>query len=163
MKNILIAGLCAGALVVACLGADKPAASGAAEKSTAAEKSEGTGQKAKSDQAAMQGAWKGKSVRDNPEHQVTFVVAGKNFDFHDDTETNNWYKGTFTLKEDSSPKQFIAKITECPFQQYVGKTSRAIYKIEDGTLTITANEPGKEEMPSDFDSAESACIEVKKK
>jgi uncharacterized protein (TIGR03067 family) len=159
MKNIIITALCAGAVVVTCVGADKLAA---AEKSTGAEKSENA-KAAKSDAAAMQGTWKGKSVRDNPEHQVTFVVSGKTFDFHDETETNNWYKGTFTLKEDSSPRQFIAKITECPFPQYVGKTSKAIYKIEDGTLTITANEPGKEEMPADFDSAESACIEVKKK
>jgi len=159
MKNIIVAGLCVGAVVVVCLGADKPSESATAEKSAGTEKSE----KAKSDETAIQGTWKGRSVRDNPEHQVTFVVSGKNFDFRDETETNNWYKGTFTLKEDVTPRQFIAKVTDCPFPQYVGKTSRAIYKIENGTLTITANEPGKEEMPTDFDSTESSSIEVKKK
>ena len=161
MKNLIFAGLCAGVVVVACIGADKPGESGAAEKSAGTEKAD---QKAaKPDQGAMQGTWKGRSVRDNPQHDVTFVVSGKSFDFRDETETNNWYKGTFTLKEDVSPRQFIAKITDCAFPQYVGKTSIAIYKIENGTLTITANEPGKEEIPTDFDSAESACIEVKKK
>jgi uncharacterized protein (TIGR03067 family) len=156
MKNIILAGLCAGAVVVVCLGADKPGESATAEKSTPSEKA------GKSDEAAMQGAWKGHSVRDDPQHKVTFVISGKNFDFHDVTDTNNWYKGTFTLKEDATPRQFIAKITDCPFPQYVGKTSMAIYKIENGTLTITANEPGKDEIPADFDSQESACIEVKK-
>jgi len=158
MKNIVFAGLCAGAVVVACLGAEKPAESGKAEKSAGAEKAE----KATGDMAAMQGKWKGRSVRDNPEHQVTFVISGKNFEFRDETETNNWYKGTFILKEDTTARQFIATITDCPFPQYVGKTSMAIYKIENGTLMITANEPGKTEIPADFDAAESACIEVKK-
>ena len=150
MKNIIVAGLCAGAIFFVVTGsrADKPVSS---EKP------------AKSDETTMQGTWRGRSLRDNPEHQVLFVIAGKHFDFHDETETNNWYKGTFTLKEDAAPRQFIAKITECPFPQYVGKTSLAIYKIEEGTLTITANEPGKESLPEDFDSAEAACIEVKKK
>lgn len=111
----------------------------------------------------MQGTWKGRSVNDSPEHQVIFVISGKNFDFRDETETNNWYKGTFTLSEDTSPRQFTATITECPFPQYVGKTSKAIYKIEKGTLTITANEPGKEGVPEDFDAEGASSIEVTKK
>jgi uncharacterized protein (TIGR03067 family) len=164
MKNTIIAGLCAGAIAVACWGADKPSESATGEKST--EKAEkATDQKAakSADESAMQGTWKGRSVRDNPQHDVTFVVSGKSFSFRDETETNNWYKGTFTLKEDTSPRQFIAKVTDCPFPQYVGKASIAIYKIENGTLTITANEPGKEQIPADFDAEDSACIEVKKK
>ena len=157
MKNIIFATLCAGVifLVVTGSSADKvgSAAAGKAPDQKAA----------KSDETAIQGTWKGHSKRDNPEHQVTFVVSSKHFDFRDETETNNWYKGTFTLKEDASPRQFIATITECPFPQYVGAKSKAIYKIEKGTLTITANEPGKEGVPEDFDAAEAACIEVTKK
>jgi uncharacterized protein (TIGR03067 family) len=160
MKNIVFTGLCAGAVVVACSGADKPAASAGTEKSAAEKAEKTTAEKAT---AAMQGTWKGKSVRDDPAHQVTFVISGNHFEFRDETETNNWYKGTFTLKHDATPKQFIGKVTECAFPQYVGKSSMAIYKIENGTLTITANEPGKEEVPAAFDSAESACIEVSKK
>jgi len=157
MKNIILATLCAAVifLVVTGSSADKAASASAGKES--AEKA------AKSDQTAIQGTWKGRTRRDNPEHQVTFVVSSKHFDFHDDTETNNWYKGTFTLKEDTSPRQFIATITDCPFPQYIGKTSKAIYKIEKDTLTITANEPGKEGVPDDFDSAEASSIEVTKK
>ena len=157
MKNIIFAVLCAGAVFFLVTGssADKSGSAGG-EKA-------GDKQAASSDETAIQGTWKGRSVRDNPEHQVVFVVSGKHFNFRDETETNNWYKGTFTLKEDTAPRQFIAKVTECPFPQYVGKTSMAIYKIEKGLLTITANEPGKEGAPADFDSAEAACIEVRKK
>jgi uncharacterized protein (TIGR03067 family) len=168
MNNIFFAGLCATAIFVAgCSSSNKPIAAGksaAVGKTDEAKIEKATAAKpAEADEAAMQGTWKGRSVRDNPEHQVTFVISGKNFDFRDETETNNWYKGTFTLKDDTKPRQFIAAVTDCPFAQYVGKTSAAIYKIENGTLTITANEPGKAEVPADFDSTESACIEVKKK
>jgi uncharacterized protein (TIGR03067 family) len=157
MKNIIFAALAAGAIffVVTGSSADKP-------KSAAGEKA-GDEQAAKSDETALQGTWKGRSVTDNPEHQVTFVISGTHFEFRDETETNNWYKGTFTLKQDAAPRQFIATITECPFSQYVGKISMAIYKIEKGTLTITAHEPGKEGVPEDFDAENAACIEVKKK
>ena len=157
MKNIIFATLCAGVVFLVVTGSSADKADSATAEKPRDEKA------VKSDETAIQGTWKGRSKRDTPEHQVTFVVSGKHFDFSDQTETNNWYKGTFTLKEDASPRQFIATITECPFPQYVGKTSKAIYKIEKGTLTITANEPGKEGVPDDFDAAESACIEVTKK
>lgn len=157
MKNIIFATLCAGFILLVVTGSSADKADSAAAGKARDEKT------AKSDQTAIQGTWKGRSKRDNPEHQVTFAVSGKHFDFHDETETNNWYKGTFTLKEDASPRQFIATITECPFPQYIGKTSKAIYKIDKDTLTITANEPGKEVIPKDFDDAEAACIEVTKK
>ncbi len=157
MKTFIFAVLCAGAISFLSTGssADK---SGSAKVGNA-----GDEKAARSDETAMQGTWKGRSVSDNPQHQVVFVVSGSHFDFHDETETNNWYKGTFTLNEDASPRRFIAKITECPFPQYVGKTSMAIYKIEKGTLRIAANEPGKEGAPEDFDSEGAACIEVSKK
>jgi uncharacterized protein (TIGR03067 family) len=153
MKNIIFAGLSAGAifLVATGLSADK-AGSAAADKDPAT-----------SDKTAIQGTWKGRARNKNPEHQVTFAVSGQQFDFRDETETNNWYKGTFSLKEETSPRQFIATITECPFPQYVGKVSKAIYKIEKGTLTVTAYEPGKEGVPQDFDEEGAACIEVTKR
>jgi len=157
MKNLILIALCAGVASLVLTGSSADKAAPAAADKARDEKA------TSSDQRGIQGTWKGQSKRDNPQHQVTFVVSGKHFDFRDQTETNNWYKGTFTLKEDTSPRQFIAKITECPFPQYVGATSKAIYKIEKGTLTITANEPGKEVIPKDFDDAESACIEVTKK
>ena len=166
MKNIVFAGLCAAAIVAA--GCSSPNKQATAEKSAAMENVEKASsakaaKAAQSDVAALQGTWKGRTVRDEPQHECTFVISGKNFDFHDNTDANVWYKGTFTLKEDATPRQYIATIGDCPFPQYVGKTSMAIYKINGDTLTITANEPGNPTVPDAFDTADTACIEVKKK
>jgi uncharacterized protein (TIGR03067 family) len=117
----------------------------------------------KSDVTALQGTWNGRITQGNPEHQCSFVISGRNFEFRDDTDTNVWYKGAFSLREDTAPPQFIASIRECPFPQYVGKTSIAIYRIKDGTLTITGNEPGNPAAPLAFDSPETARMELKRK
>ena len=47
-----------------------------------------------------------------------------------------WYKATFTLREDTTPKQLEAVVTECPVARYVGKTAHAIYKIETASLRL---------------------------
>lgn len=117
----------------------------------------------KSDQAALQGAWKGRVIQDNPAHPCTFVISGSTFEFHDNEDTNVWYKGTFSLREGKTPKQYLAVITDCPFPQYVGKTGTAIYRIENGMLTITANEPGNPAVPLTFDAPDAARMEVTRK
>ena len=61
-------------------------------------------------------------------------------------------KGTFTLREDTNPKQWVGIVTECAAPEAVGKKCYAIYKIEDGTLTITGNAPGVSDIPSAFDA-----------
>jgi uncharacterized protein (TIGR03067 family) len=116
----------------------------------------------KSDEAFFQGAWKGRTLKSEPEHQCTFAVSGKTFEFHDQTDTSVWYKGTFSLRQDTTPRQFISQITVCPFPQYVGKTSMAIYRIENGVLFITGNEPGKSELPTAFDDPDAAQVELRR-
>jgi uncharacterized protein (TIGR03067 family) len=117
----------------------------------------------KSDVATLQGSWKGRVIQGNPEHECSLIISGQNFEFRDDTETSVWYKGTFSLREDTTPRQYIALINQCPFPQYVGKTSMAIYHTEGGTLTITGNEPGKPAAPVTFDAPDSARMELKRK
>jgi len=79
------------------------------------------------------------------------LVAGKSLEFRGGN-TNEWYKGTFLLREDTNPRRVIATITECPLPKYIGKTSYGIYRIEGETLTIAGNEPGRPEAPSSFDA-----------
>ena len=105
----------------------------------------------KSDSDTLQGTWKGREIGAQPDGPCYLTVSGKNLEFHG-VDTNEWYKGTFTLREDAHPKQLIAKITGCPAPEYVGQTGYAIYKIEDGTLTLSGNEPGKPEAPASFDA-----------
>jgi len=117
----------------------------------------------KSDVAALQGTWNGRVIQGDPEHQCSLAVSGRSYEFHDNTDTNVWYKGTFTLREDTTPRQYIAVISECPFPQYVGKTSMAIYRLESGTLTITGHEPGITAVPSAFDAPDAVRMELKRK
>jgi len=60
------------------------------------------------------------------------------------------YTGTFTLTTTTTPKYVDTEISESSLQQYIGKSSKGIYKIEDGVLTITSNEPGDPNRPESF-------------
>jgi len=77
-------------------------------------------------------------------------------------DTNEWYKGTFTLREDQNPKQLLGVIAACPAPNYIGKTVYAIYRIEAGTLTLAGNEPGNAEVPKSFDGPGSRKFVLKK-
>jgi uncharacterized protein (TIGR03067 family) len=116
----------------------------------------------KSDLSTLEGMWKGRIPQGDHEHRCSLMVSGSNYEFHDTEDTNVWYKGTFSLREDTTPRQFIALVTECPFPQYVGKTSLAIYRLEAGKLALTGNEPGKPESPRTFDAPDAARLEAKR-
>jgi uncharacterized protein (TIGR03067 family) len=103
------------------------------------------------DLPTLQGNWTGRDSQANTAGSPTLVVSGTNLEFHG-ADTNEWYKATFTLREDTNPKQLLALITDCPFPQYVGKTSKAIYRMEDGALRMAANEPGNPAAPAGFDT-----------
>jgi uncharacterized protein (TIGR03067 family) len=116
----------------------------------------------KSDLATLQGTWQGRVISEKAESPCSFVMSGSGFEFRD-ASADIWYKGTFSLREDTTPKQYIAVISACPISRYVGKTCRAIYRIEDGTLTLTGYEPGNPSVPSAFDAPDAARLELKRK
>ena len=103
----------------------------------------------KSDSATLQGTWKGQEVGITTEGECSIIVSGNNLEFRG-VNPNEWYKGTFSLREDVNPKQVVFSITECPAPKYNGKTSYALYQIEDGSLTIAGNEPGSPDPPRKF-------------
>jgi uncharacterized protein (TIGR03067 family) len=96
----------------------------------------------------MQGTWKGVEVGGS-EDPAVLTIAGRNLEVRG-TNPNDWYKGTFTLREASTPKQCVLVISDCAAPDYVGKSSQVIYKIADGSLTMCGNEPGNPNPPSDF-------------
>ena len=81
----------------------------------------------------------------------SLILDGTKMEFHG-ANTNEWYKATFSLREDTTPKQLEAVVSDCPFPKYVGKAVHGIYKIEDGEFTLTANEPGIPTVPASFDA-----------
>ena len=103
------------------------------------------------DSVAIQGKWGGEEIGVKTQGSSSLVFDGAKCEFHG-ANPQEWYKATFLLREDTTPKQLEAVITECPFPQYVGKTTHGIYKIEDGKLTFTANEPGNPSVPANFEA-----------
>jgi uncharacterized protein (TIGR03067 family) len=101
------------------------------------------------DSAALKGTWQGREG--GAARTDSLVLSDNNLEFHG-ANPQEWYKGTFTLHEDSDPKQMIITITDCPFPKYVGQTANAIYRIEKGKLTIAGNEPGDPAMPTAFNA-----------
>ena len=99
----------------------------------------------------LQGTWTGQEIGSQIQGSPSLVIIRTNLEFVG-ADTNEWYKATFALREDTTPKQLVAKITDCPAPQYIGKTANAIYKIEDGKLTLTGNEPGNPAVPASFDA-----------
>ena len=103
------------------------------------------------DSLVIQGTWLGQVVGAKTQGSPSLVLDGTKLEFHG-ANPQEWYKATYTLREDTTPKQLDAVVTECPFAQYVGKTAHAIYKIEDGKFTLTGNEPGNPAVPAGFDA-----------
>jgi streptogramin lyase len=97
----------------------------------------------------LQGTWEG----GEGDGKITITITGNSLHFHRDT--NFWFETTITLPAGKDPKQFHATIKDCPPSQAssMGKVVGAIFKIEDGTLTIVAS-GSLEEMPKSFEASE---------
>ena len=104
----------------------------------------------KQDSLTLQGTWSGSEVGGNIEGSPSLILDGTKLEFHG-ANPHEWYKATFSLREDTTPKQIEGVVTDCAFPKYVGKTFHGIYKIEDGKFTLTANKPGNPAVPASFD------------
>ena len=113
------------------------------------------------DSVAFQGKWTGQEAQANTEEAPVLTFSGANLELHE-ANTNIWYKASFTLHEDTTPKQLIVVITECADPKYVGRTANAIYKLEKEVLTISANEPGNPTVPTSFNDKNSRNVVFKR-
>jgi uncharacterized protein (TIGR03067 family) len=105
----------------------------------------------KSDSARIQGTWKGREIGGNTEGSRYLIISGNTIEFRG-ANTNDWCKGTFTVREDTNPRQIVGMVTECHSSQYIGKTACAIYRMDGDMLIVTGNEPGNPNVPSGFDA-----------
>jgi len=104
-----------------------------------------------SDASTLHGTWNGQEVGAKTQGTPSLAFEGTTLEFHG-ANPQEWYKATFTLRENTNPKQLDAVVTDCPVPKYVGKTAHAIYKLEDGKLTLTGNEPGNPAVPASFEA-----------
>ena len=103
------------------------------------------------DLSTLQGTWKGAEIGRPGPGPATLIISSNKLEFRG-ADTNEWYKATIVLHEDTSPRQLIAVVTDCPAPPYVGKTANAIYRLEGKALRLSGNEPGEATMPTAFDS-----------
>ena len=84
--------------------------------------------------------------------KITMTINGHSLHYHRDT--NFWFETTFTLPDDTNPKQLHATIKDCADGETSGNVVLAIYKIEDGTLTLAGirSPDSPPEPPVNFDS-----------
>lgn len=98
---------------------------------------------------SLEGAWTGTETTPDHEGPASMTISGHKLEFHAAGD-NDWIKGTFTLHEDTDPKQLVGVVTDCPDADYIGGKTFAIYKFQDGSLVVTGNAPGVNEVPSSF-------------
>lgn len=110
----------------------------------------------------LQGIWEG-VVAGDPSHDIiTITITGNSFHFHRDT--NFWFETTIALPARTDPQQLHATIKDSAPSQgnAIGKVVVAIFKIEDGTLTVAARGDGGEETPNSFEANEDKGMTIYK-
>ena len=91
---------------------------------------------------------------DKSHDKYTITITGNSLHFHRDSKF--WFATTITLPADTDPRQLRATIKDsAPGQESsVGKVVVAIFKIEDGLLTLVPLGDGDEATPKSFEAAE---------
>ena len=99
----------------------------------------------------LQGYWEGEGAGG----KCSITITGSSLHYR---VGNNWYKTTFTLPAGTDPQQLHATIKDSsPPTNGIGKVVFAIFKIEDGTLTL-AEDDMSDQPPKSFSSASSRYV-----
>ncbi len=109
----------------------------------------------------LQGKWEGFVVGDKARDKITITITGDSFHFHRDS--NFWFATTITLPAGTAPQQLRATIKHsAPPEDSNGKVVDAIFKIENGTLTVAASGDGSKEAPKSFEAENVTRYELRK-
>src|SRR5438445_543569 len=97
----------------------------------------------------LQGCWEGQGAGG----KCSITITGNSLHYRAGT---NWFKTTFTLPAGTDPQQLHATIKESspPTNNAIGTVVFAIFKIEDGTLTL-AEDDMSDKPPKTFPGASS--------
>jgi uncharacterized protein (TIGR03067 family) len=101
----------------------------------------------------LQGTWEGVAVGDRSKKQITITITGNSLHFFRDAKF--WFETTITLPAGTNPQQLHATIKDsAPPKDAVGEVVRAIFKIEDGTLTLATGGDEGEGTPKSFEATD---------
>lgn len=100
----------------------------------------------------LQGTWEGEGAGG----KCSIIIAGNSLFYRNNA---GWFRTTFTLPMGTDPQQLHATIKECspPSTNAIGTVVYAIFKIEDGILTLAENDMS-DKPPETFASASSRYI-----
>jgi len=104
----------------------------------------------------LQGYWEGEGAGG----KCSITITGNSLYYHG--RTDFWFKTTFTLPAGTDPQQIHATIKDCatPARDSIGKVVLAIFKIEDGTLTLEtlAEDDISDKRPKTFANASNRYV-----
>lgn len=83
----------------------------------------------------LQGSWEGVLEGHEAEGKVSITITGNTLHFQGLKPTQR-YAATFTLPAGTDPQQLHATIKDGPGPKEIGQVVFAIFKIENGTLTL---------------------------
>ena len=98
----------------------------------------------------LDGTWKGSQVGGDS-GEWTFVFADSQLTVFG-PNSGEYYKMNVKFFEDDKYKKVKAEFVDASDPSVTGLSSTAIYKLEDGILTIAASEPGYSSAPKSFDA-----------
>jgi uncharacterized protein (TIGR03067 family) len=104
------------------------------------------GGESKKDLAALQGTWHATKG----DKKIVLHFKGDKFTATIDEEGK--FKGTFKIDPSKKPKHIDMTVKEG--EKFANMTSVGIYELKGDTLKWCANEPGKDQRPSEFADAE---------
>jgi len=110
----------------------------------------------------LQGHWEGSGESSGESISIT----GNSLNYHRDA--NFWYKTTFTLLEGTDPQVLRITIKDCSGEPpaAISKVVFALFKIEDGTLTLASpynGEAGRpQRQPKSFEDEHLAIYTLRK-
>ena len=95
------------------------------------------------------GTWTGTEVGDTTGRLWSFVMTDTRMSI-EMVGGPGIYRGTYTVDTSVTPHQVDTEITESQVPSYVGTSALGIYKLEGGTFTLSASEPGNPDRPTGF-------------
>lgn len=100
-----------------------------------AEATTATTQPATAEVQHLHGTWEGLLVGQESAGKVTITFSGNSLHFQG-LSAAQWYDATFTLQKGTRPRQLRATITGSALVRDIGTVIGAIFKIENGTLSL---------------------------
>ena len=100
----------------------------------------------------LQGTWEGVLAGQESAGKVTIQITSNSLRFQG-RDSNDWYEATFSLPTGTNPQELRATITGCLRTNYLGAMVGAIFKIENGTLTLAGIQDRDQEPPKSFGEA----------